>query len=288
MRAVVAVAPAGAAKFDAMPDRDDYDAGAAGEAEFARDFEAFIETNFDGKGVELRTIDQHELKTGFFGAWHERGGHGACVEWHHVENGWQLAMVFTDAGEPVVPTPAAVMSFICQSIRAVAQTLAWPDRAELVLRSRSRVRTVAKGDGRCPKGGWVDYRNGPWYKLSLGKEQGDLMMSQGSKEYGVGAHADKPCRFTTIEQKISGMRMWYDKQLKDYTIANPMRNQRVLDLMSSLENTMGRAVVKKTAFIEPAHLRAVQGEVDLDSQNEVGMVSYMSKNVVCACTCSNA
>ena len=93
---------------------------------------------------------------------------------------------------------------------------------------------------------------------------------------------------TTIEQKISGMRMWYDKQLKDYTIANPMRNQRVLDLMSSLENTMGRAVVKKTAFIEPAHLRAVQGEVDLDSQNEVGMVSYMSKNVVCACTCSNA
>ena len=75
-RKVVAVAPAGAGKFDGMPDRDEYAAGAEGEAAFARDFEQFVESNFDGKGVELRTIDQHELKAGFFGAWYERGGHG--------------------------------------------------------------------------------------------------------------------------------------------------------------------------------------------------------------------
>ena len=129
----------------------------------------------------------------------------------------------------------------------------------------------------------MDYRNGPWYKLALGKEQGDLMASKGEKTYGFGAHAEEPCRFVTIEQKLSGMRMWYDKQLKDTMIANPCRNRRVLDLMESLENTMGRAVAHKTSMIEPAHLRAVQGEVNLDSQNEVCMVSYMSKNVVYVC-----
>ena len=251
-RKVVAVAPAGAGKFDGMPDRDEYAAGAEGEAAFARDFEQFVESNFDGKGVELRTIDQHELKAGFFGAWYERGGHGKCVEWQLVEHGWSLALVIVD-GVPVVPTAAAVMSFVCH---------------------------MAKGDKRCPKGGWVDYRNGPWYKLALGKKQGDLMASKGQKAFGFGPHANEPCRFTTIEQKISGMRMWYDKQLKDSCMANPFRNQRVLDLMASLEMQMGRAVAHKTAYIEPAHLRAVQGEVDLENQNEVCMVSYMSKNVV--------
>ena len=117
-RKVVAVAPAGAGKFDSMPDRDDYAAGAEGEAAFARDFEQFVESNFDGKGVELRTIDQHELKVGFFGAWHERCGHGKCVEWQLVEHGWTLAQVIVD-GVPVVPTAAAVMSFVCQMAKGM-------------------------------------------------------------------------------------------------------------------------------------------------------------------------
>ena len=64
-RRMVSVAAAGAGKFDEMPDRDDYPAGATGEAAFARDFDKFIDDNFDGKSVQLRTIDQHELKTGF-------------------------------------------------------------------------------------------------------------------------------------------------------------------------------------------------------------------------------
>ena len=65
MRAVVPVAPAGAGKFDGMPDRDDYPAGEAGEAEWSGDLERFAETNFKGKGVELRTIDQHDLARPF-------------------------------------------------------------------------------------------------------------------------------------------------------------------------------------------------------------------------------
>ena len=51
-----------------MPDRDDFPEGAEGEPAYANVFEKFAEENFDGKAVELRTIDQHELKAGFFGA----------------------------------------------------------------------------------------------------------------------------------------------------------------------------------------------------------------------------
>ena len=40
----------------------------------------------------------------------------------------------------------------------------------------------SKGDQKCPKGGWVEYRNGAWYKLSFGKEQGTLMAAKGAKE----------------------------------------------------------------------------------------------------------
>ena len=77
MKKVLPLAPAGAGKFAEMPDRDDFPEGAEGEPVYSNVFEKFAEENFDGKAVELRTIDQHELKAGFFGAWH-----GKCVEWH--------------------------------------------------------------------------------------------------------------------------------------------------------------------------------------------------------------
>ena len=109
-----------------------------------------------------------------------------------------------------------------------------------------------KGDKKFPKGGCVDYRNGPWYKLVFGKKQGDLMSSQGQKAYGFGPFADEPCRFVSIEQKVSGIRMWYDRQLEHTSVANPCRcNQRVLDMTASLEKQMGRAVAHQTGIIEP-------------------------------------
>ena len=49
--------------------------------------------------------------------------------------------------------------------------------------------------------------------------------------------------------------------------------------MSSLENTMGRTVAHKPSMINAPHLRALQGEVDLDNANEVSMVSYTTKNI---------
>ena len=44
--------------------------------------------------------------------------------------------------------------------------------------------------------------------------------------------------------------MWYDEQLKKLTMANPFRNQQVLDMMSSLENSMGRTVLQKPSMIK--------------------------------------
>ena len=69
-------------------------------------------------------------------------------------------------------------------------------------------------------------------------------------------------RFTTIEQKLSGVRKWYDKQVKNHErLANPLRNDRVTETMNNLEKQLGRAVVHKPKMLKEMHLRAVQGEV---------------------------
>ena len=47
------------------------------------------------------------------------------------------------------------------------------------------------------------------------------------KKFGYGQYADKPMRFTTIEQKVSAVRKFYDDALKDTHIANPARNARL-------------------------------------------------------------
>ena len=53
--------------------------------------------------------------------------------------------------------------------------------------------------------------SGPWYKKIQGVDQGDRMREENEGKYGHGAFKDEPYRFTTIEQKLSGVRMWYDK-----------------------------------------------------------------------------
>ena len=47
------------------------------------------------------------------------------------------------------------------------------------------------------------------------------------KKFGYGQYADKLMRFTTIEQKVSAIRKFYDDALKDTHIANPARNARL-------------------------------------------------------------
>ena len=77
---------------------------------------------------------------------------------------------------------------------------------------------MACGDKEaCPKGGRPEYRNGPQYELVQGKPQGDRMHAKNEKACGYGLYADEPCVYTTIEQKVSALRMWYDEVLKDTT-----------------------------------------------------------------------
>lgn len=78
---VTAVAPAGAGKLDELPDRMNFEiATAAGAADFTNMMLEFVEKNFAHAGIEARSADQHELKTGFFGYWHEKRGHGRCEQ----------------------------------------------------------------------------------------------------------------------------------------------------------------------------------------------------------------
>ena len=67
----------------------------------------------------------------------------------------------------------------------------------------------------CPKGGRPEYRNGPWYQQVMGKKQGDRMKQSSAKACGWGSHAELATRYTTIEQKVSALRTWYDVALKD-------------------------------------------------------------------------
>ena len=71
--------------MSACPKRTDaqFEQGtAAGTAAHAAVVREWIKTNLSDAGSELRTIDQHELKTGAFGNWYEKGKHG-----HSASNG---------------------------------------------------------------------------------------------------------------------------------------------------------------------------------------------------------
>ena len=63
---------------------------------------------------------QRELKTGFFGCWHEKNGHGEVVEWTDVQHGWELRMVERD-GLPVVPSLATAISWVLQMAKGHAK-----------------------------------------------------------------------------------------------------------------------------------------------------------------------
>ena len=49
--------------------------------------------------------------------------------------------------------------------------------------------------------------------------------------------------------------------LKDTTIANPLRNQHLLDMMNTLEKHMGRAVAHKPKMLSEESLMAMLEEV---------------------------
>ena len=92
----------------------------------------------------------------------------------------------------------------------------------------------------CPKGGRPEYRNGPQYELVQGKQQGDRMTVKNEKACGYGLFADERCVYTTIEQKVSALRVWYDEVLKDTSVANPARNVRIENMLKTMARKLGR------------------------------------------------
>jgi len=79
------VSGSGAANLEALPGREDFPAGADGEAEWAEALLLFEEANFEGAGTEVRSMDQRDRKVGLFGDFLERVGHGKFVEWRANE-----------------------------------------------------------------------------------------------------------------------------------------------------------------------------------------------------------
>ena len=216
---VTSVAPAGAGKLDDLPDRMDFEvATEAGASAFSEAMMEFVQENFYAAGIEARSADQHELKTGFFGFWHEKRGHGKCVEWVKVANGWELHAAKDGEGNLVVPTFASAMEFALLVRAPLVLSCESGCRMQSADSRTYAARQMARGDrDKCPKGGWAEYSNGEWFKQAFGRNQGDLMTDENVGTYGHGSHKDEKYRFTTIEQKLSGIRKWYDKVRCDTT-----------------------------------------------------------------------
>ena len=71
------------------------------------------------------------------------------------------------------------------------------------MRSICACNSQAVGDTKSrPKGGTVEYRNGPQFKTSLwGKRQGDLLASTAG-EHGIGAYCGHEMLFVSIEREV--------------------------------------------------------------------------------------
>ena len=97
-RAVVVrgVEPSGAADFEAVPGREEYDLDEDGSAAWAQDMLEFADDNFNDAGIEVRSMDQRDRSVGLFGDFCERMGHGKFVEWRADEESgglYKLEMV---------------------------------------------------------------------------------------------------------------------------------------------------------------------------------------------------
>lgn len=140
---------------------------------------------------------------------------------------------------------------------------------------------MACGDKEaCPKGGRPEYRNGPQYELVQGKQQGKRMTEKNEKACGHGVYADEPCVYTTIEQKVSALRKWYDEVLKDTCIANPARNVRIENMLKTMARKLGRGRKHVPKALQLSIVKAVLETTDLDDTEEVLISAYMVKNVV--------
>ena len=61
------VGPSGAAEFEAVPAREEYESGDEGSAKWAQDMLEFADDNFNDGGIEVRSMDCRDCKVGLYG-----------------------------------------------------------------------------------------------------------------------------------------------------------------------------------------------------------------------------
>ena len=246
------LAPAGAAVFQSAPNRADYPMTDLGAKAFEDAMLAFTRGNLDDAGAEMRTLDTRELAAGAFGHFCDKRGHGSYIKWVPKPTGWAVEPVRV-SDEIVVPTPVMIMDWILRMVNGDKEV--------------------------CPKGYNAEYRNGPWYKPVQGKEQGARMTEENEKACGHGAFADDPCVYTTIEQKISKLRKWYDGVLQDTSTANPFRNVKIERMLKTMAKHLGRGRRHVPEMMKLEFVKAVLLTTRLDETEEVLIASYMAKNI---------
>ena len=79
------VSASGAANLEDVPGREDFPAGADGDAEWEASALQFEDENFEDAGAEVRSMDVRDRKVGLFGDFLERVGHGKFAEWRSNE-----------------------------------------------------------------------------------------------------------------------------------------------------------------------------------------------------------
>ena len=62
------VGPSGAAEFEAVPAREEYESGDEGSTKWVQDMLVFADDNFDDGDIEVRSMDSRDCKVGLFGA----------------------------------------------------------------------------------------------------------------------------------------------------------------------------------------------------------------------------
>lgn len=208
--AVAGVLPSASAMLGSAPTRRQFAEGDDGDAEFERQMEEFLAGVVDGGG-QTRALDAKECEVGRFGDFLEASGYGKFVQWVLEGDGYTMRLCGSADVAADIPSAVSMIDYV------VAVRRGGPQRARafrvgrptLTAHARRAPSQLAQGNAEvCPKGGRIEYANGPWYKPQFGKDRGEMMGAR--KEFGYGAYASEPTRVSTIEQKMSKIRTWLE------------------------------------------------------------------------------
>ena len=238
---VTAEMPVGMADVTTMPDRAQYTCESCPptggcshcQEQWTHDHAEWQRRCVHQQPVQQRWAAKQEKQVGLINDWLTQQGHPPFVRW--VEGscdgladgessdsgadscGQQLRLVLDGAGNPLLPTTEMFSSW-----------------------------AYAYATGQAKKGGRREYRAGPWYGRMLGKTQDKQLMPEAKeREFGHGAFASEPPRFTTIEQSLCAARQWLKHALRDFPkVANPLETQAIREATANLEAQLGRAPVE--------------------------------------------